>query len=115
MAERNANLLLSGDAKPAAGLHRDKVLNWYGGPFSLNALGTFDGAKVDILMVTRMPKGGDRALFTDADEYPDTDFIPLHSFTEPDTYSMENLNPCVLAVRVTGGTDNSRVRVNVAV
>lgn len=114
MPERNANLLLADTAKPAAGLHRANVLNWYGGPLSLNALGAFDGATVDIVMVTRMPAGGKRELFADETEFPDADFITLHTFTEPDTFSLDNLNPCALFVRVNGGGNDTRVRVNVA-
>ena len=114
MAERNANLLLSDAAKPDAGLHRTSVLSWYGGPLSLQALGNFDGASVEITMVTRMPKGGDRAIFADAAQYPDKDFISLHTFTQPDEFNMQNLNPCALLVKVTGGTNDTRVRVNVA-
>lgn len=114
MAERNTNLLHNGANVATNGIKRDNVKQWYGGPITISASGTFNGATVEVLMGTRFPAGGDRAAFADTNAYPDSDFIPLASFTEPDTFDKENLNPCLLLIKVTAAGAQSKVRVTVS-
>jgi hypothetical protein len=114
MATRNAGLLLSNAAAPAAGMQNASVIQWYGGNLRVSAQGVFDGATVDIMVCTRLPTGGDRADYLDPTKFTDADWSSLGSTSEPNMLNYGNVNPCALAVKVTNPGANTRIKVGTA-
>lgn len=116
MAERNVNLLLSDEAAPDNGLALGNVIQWFGGPFTADATGDFQGATAEIMVCAEAPKDGDRQDYTD--NPGDYDWVSLHEFTEPGQFTLANLNPCGLAIQISDTvadedeeTPGTRVRV----
>jgi hypothetical protein len=112
MAERNVNLLLSEAAQPSNGLANTNVLQWFGGRFKAIASGTFAGATAKIMVSAKAPKDGNRQDYID--NPGDYDWIELTSFVAPGTFELENLNPCGLAIEISGSAGTTRVRVIVS-
>lgn len=113
MPERNNSLLLSNAAAPAAGINKTKIIQWYGGPLTVTAIGVFGGATVDIMACTRLPTKGDRADYNNAAKFTDADFSVIATTSAPGTVNLGNVNPCALALRVTNPGTTSRIRVTV--
>lgn len=111
MTTRSPNLLLDDAAAPANGIGRGNVLQWYGGPLRIFATGVFDGATVTVQFATKLPKTGDRADYLDTNKFKNTDFIAMDAITAPGSYDLGDVNPCALAISVSGSGANSRIRV----
>jgi hypothetical protein len=110
MAEISPSLLLSNAAQPADGVTNAKPVMWYGGDLSVVAEGVFAGASVQLVMTTNMPPKG--IIPNDPDTWePDGDWLPLGDpLTAPGVISLGHINPCLLAVLVSGSSGTTRVR-----
>lgn len=111
MAEKNANLLVGDEAAPVAGVNYDSLVPWYGGELSVNASGVFDGAGLSLVCCTKLPKLGEGETY--ADVLTEDDWVELHAFTENGRFQ-DNINPCLLGVRVNVPGANTRTRVIVS-
>lgn len=109
MPQRNVNQLLSNSAQPTNGLATTNVKQWYGGPIRVVATGPFDGASVELMYCTKFPDNSDRADY--AANPGSYNWISLHTFNAAGEFTLPNLNPCVLASKVTNSGGNSRVKV----
>lgn len=110
MAEKNANLLLSDAAPPAAGIQYASAKAWYGGDIAIVATGEFTTLNAQIVFCVRLPKLNVGQTY--ADVLTDEDWVPLHTFTEPGVFRGP-LNPCLLAVRAaTPGAANVRILIS---
>lgn len=109
MPERNVNLLLADGAQPTNGVAVGNVKQWYGGPIRVVATGNFAGATVELMFCTKFPDDGDRADY--AENPGNYTWVNLHTFNAPGEYVSDNLNPCVLAVKVTNSAGGTSVKV----
>lgn len=107
MVTRNSNLLLSNAAAPANGVNYGSLVQWFGGDLNVSVTGVFDGATVDLVFCTRLPKLASNQTY--ADVLTDADWISLSAFTASGKYSGP-LNPCLLGVKISSTGTNTRVR-----
>jgi hypothetical protein len=99
MTLRHSNLLLSDETPPVAGIQYDYVVAWYGGRLNVVAEGDLGAATIELLGSIRLPLLAVNESY--ADVMTDEDFFVLYDFTDGPLYN-ECINPCMLAVRVTG-------------
>lgn len=110
MTEISPSLLLSDAAQPANGVTVANPKAWYGGDLSLIASGNFAGASVQLVMTVKMPPSG-KVPTTPTDWMQDADWIPLGDpITAPGRVDFGNINPCMLAIKVSSSAAGTRIK-----